>query len=377
MEEAIKRIEKTFLSCNYTQALDEIYKYLSVENVKLDISIIKIYIECLIKLNLIDRAYYEIESAIKMFPDIYSDEQLARRYIYCDKIDLAEKIIKNGFTNDKAYYRVSVSYLLHGYYNYAKYWFEKFISISDDEEDITRARGYLREIHNYFIKGEFVPTNYLKFKRDGYSLEPGHIFYSKHVDLGFEDDRKSSKPYMVWKVENNNVYCFPVVRARENEKKYNYILRKEKYPNYTFNRKVKDSLACVDEKYIEKIVSVVKYFDYQEVIACIYRSICFTNDTSACEKFFYEYIKEMDIQIGDIVSIPNCEKRQIKLYYIVDMFDDSYRALKIENNNGKYCIENNDPIILKRSDYLMKAFINKQEKKEEIQKQLKASIHKK
>lgn len=375
MQRILIEIDELFYENKYNDVIKKINEYLNYPDAKMDEELVKIYIDSLLEIDKIDIAYKEINRAISKWPNLYSWKQLARRYIICGKIELSEEIIKNCIVDELSYYKLAVTYLSYGYLTHAKKWFEYYTSISSDDTYKKKALHYLKEIHNHNFRNEFIVTNYLKFKRDGYTLEPGHIIYSKNIDKSSYEIREKYKPYMVWKIEDDKLYCFSVIKLNGPKKKYDYVLRKENYPNYDFDRKVSDNFACINESSVERVIDKVKYYDYLNVLDNIYRTVCFVNNSNHCKKFFDEYIKDLNISEDDIIFTYDNFSSSFQFYHVIEVLDSGYKVLKIEkdkNDNYSYTDENSYEII-KSTDYIMKAYVKDNEKVKMIVKKLKSN----
>ena len=371
MVSLIPSMNDSFNDRNYFDALKEFYEYINSGKDQLTLDTIRMYIETLIHLNKVEQAAAELEQTAKIWTNIYSKNKLVEKYIMCNRVDLSEEILRNKVLDELDYYYIARKYLLFGYYDYSKKWFEYYINISTQNEYKEKSIMFLKEIYNYIYRDEFIQINYLQFKRNGNMLEPGHIIYCYSVNTASNCYNSQIMPYMVWKVEDEKIYAFPVSIIKKNEKKYNYRLKKEVYLNYNYDRRVKEDLVCIEENQIQKVIDKVKPLDYKNVLSNIYSSICYNGDVSNCKKFYDECVKELDINEFDIIIVPNKQNKVSEFYYVIGITDDSYKVLKTKKINNEYRIEDHNIYTINKNDFIIKAYSNNNKKKEEAQYQLK------
>ena len=201
------------------------------------------------------------------------------------------------------------------------------------------------------INGNF-ECEYNSFIKNGNKLEPGHIVFLKsNVDKinGKEEitDKKSKyRPYMIWKINNDRLYMFPVAVKRENE--INYVLYKQDYPNSGMDRIVKDNLC---ETSIDNVVSVqdkVRDEDYYSVLKTIFKATYFSKnkeEKEAKEKFMKEFVGE--VYEDAIISSVNPLTKESKTYYVNTVYENEYLVFEYNHALKKL---NTTPIIFKDTD---------------------------
>lgn len=348
-------IKNAYDNRNFKETLKKIDLYLSLNNSGVYGSLMYFYVDCLINVGRKEDAYKYINITRKFWPYIYSDGDLAELYIICDKIKEAEKILNKRTTDTKLYYTAARAYMLNGYYYESKYWFRYLMSITDDEKLIEKANGFIMEINNHLINKAFIQISYSRYKSYGKSLKPGQIIYFRGKDIVSSDSKVNYRPYLIWKVDGNKIYCFPVTTQIRRED-INYILRKEKYPNYGFDRMIKENILCIDEKDVDKIIDEITPYDYDRVIDRIYKLHCYKNKMDDYG-FVLEEANKLGVKKDDIIIIYDTQNQQRNFYAIESVNDSIYTAYKIEKIDDKFHIINDKLYTFTNKDFIIK--INK------------------
>ena len=349
-----EEIATLYKMSEFDKAIVCIEKYINSENAGLYGTLIYMYTMCLIKTGRLKEAVECINVTRRVWPYIYEDIQLVEMYIMCDRIDMSEEILRKSPIDARLYFFSARTYMLFEHISLSKYWYERCLKETDERFIVESSKRYLREIDNYIYRNEFLPISYMKYKREYGKLLPGHIFYQNGKIEESGDDKSQIRPYMVWRIVDDKVYCLPVCSWKEKHE-CNYVLKKEVYPNYDFDRVIKDHIFCIDEKRVEKIIDKVKPYDYKRILYKIYTLFCYRNEIDE-QGFFLDVLNNLDISVDDIICNNNAEKK-IKNYYIVTgINDDSYSVNRLIRNEDGTIERINEELIISKTDYIVKIY---------------------
>ncbi len=341
--ELIRNIEESYERKNYKMSIKYLNEYFNMKNVGINDMLLNIYIDCQINLGMIEDAKKNTELMKKMFPDSYCN--LIIKYIKFDKIDEAKELILTKKLSSEEYYYIAVTCFLWELYDEAKELFTHFLAISNDIAKIKLTNEYLRKISQYESnKNIFHETDYQHFKLNGKTLEPGHIVYAQKLlniyneNVVNTDPKKDTRPYMIWKIIDDKIYAFPVSSKVGNQR--SCLLKHEKYPNYTYDRKIKQNLVCIEECNVEKIKDKVTKEDYDNIIRDLYYSISITHDfPKQSTKFFIDNVtKQLGIKKHDVILVRDVNLNVNKFYFIIDIDvkKQKYKVVQVKfnaNNN--------------------------------------------
>ena len=267
-KEFIERIKESYKQKEYSRTLEYLEQYLKIKKFGFYDELFDIYINCQINLGYFENAGKNVNLMNKVFSKFYSEYDLITKYIICGMMDKAKELISNNKLCILDYYYIAKTCFLWGYHEEAKELFNHFLTISNDPHRNKSVKDYLRKIKLYENnKNVFVETDYLNFKKNGNKLEPGHIIYTEKLldiykeNISSTDPKKEKRPYMIWKIVNDKIYAFPV-SSKIYKDSFN-ILRTKYYPNYTYDRKVKENLVCIEDKDVIKIIDKVNKKDYR------------------------------------------------------------------------------------------------------------------
>ncbi len=324
-----------------------------------------------------DKAYEVIKKIEKNAINSHLETSISRLYLYAYKVEDAEKVLKHkGTFNYYDCYLYAKILLLKGDIEGAREYANKCLQylqyIPNDEMVHEKAVDMLYRIwFTTSINGNF-ECEYNSFIKNGNKLEPGHIVFLKsNVDKinGKEEitDKKSKyRPYMIWKIDNNRLYMFPVAVKRENE--INYVLYKQDYPNSGMDRIVKDNLC---ETSIDNVVSVqdkVRDEDYYSVLKTIFKATYFSKnkeEKEAKEKFMKEFVGE--VYEDAIISSVNPLTKESKTYYVNTVYENEYLVFEYNHALKKL---NTTPIIFKDTNPIIKVFETNEEELKLIKEQV-------
>ena len=352
------KILNSYREKDFEKTLKYIDKYLSNKENGIYSGLLHMYIVSLINLSRREEALNYIELACNYWPNIYTTSQLVELYIMCGDCDSAENILRKKTNDFDLYYNAARAYLLYGYYYSAKYWFKYILSKTNDQQLIEKVKKYISEINNYINNSTFIQTSYINYKNNGKKLEPGQIIYQNSKYLETTDSKASKRPYVIWKVEDEKVYCFPVESKKDEKKPYNYVLMQQYYPNFDFDRIIRDEVICVDEKRIEKIIDIVRPYDYENILKNVYSSYCFRHEFDNCG-FVKHYASNLNIQKGDIIMIYNNDDCSRNYYIVESVNNDTYGVYETISDGENYTIKNDKLIYFTNNDFIIKKSTNK------------------
>lgn len=345
-------IKDAYNNKNYKEALEKINLYLSRKDSGVYGSFMFFFIDCLIKVGRKKEAYQYINITRKIWPYVFSDDEIVKLYIICDRVKEAEKILNSRTNDTKLYYTAAKTYMLNGYYYSSKYWFRYLMSITDDEDLISKSNKFVFEINNHLINKSFIRTSYARYKSYGNRLHAGQIIYYNNENTLSDDNKANHRPYLIWKVDNDKIYCFPVT-TKIKRTDINYVLKKEKYPNIGFDRMIKDKLVCIDEKTVEKIIDEITPYDYDRVIDSIYKSYCHKGIMDKYG-FVLEEANKLNIKKDDIISIYDIVSQTRYLYVIDSVKDGIYTSYKVEKINDELKVIYDDIYTFTNKDFIVK-----------------------
>lgn len=164
---------------DYQETIKLINEYIDNKELAIYENLLDLYIKSLLKLGYIDEGLKNLEIAAKMFPNAYPDYRLVQLYIIHDCDDLAKERLNNGNFNTKDYFHIAKTYMEETKYDEAKYYFNLFISLTNDDELKDIAHNFIMKIERFLTQGIFVDISYSRLKKQGKELESGHVVYLK------------------------------------------------------------------------------------------------------------------------------------------------------------------------------------------------------
>lgn len=331
---------KDNLNKDYYKALLLIEKYFTINNAGIYDYLLYDYIFCLIKLNYISEAEANIELLQKLYPNFYKPIVLIIQYIKCGCEDKAEKIIRTTEISVDKYFKIARTYLLYGNINKAKEYLTYCYSHTVDENLKKSAINQLQKINRCIKKSSFIEQSYDYFKRNGNILAPGMVIHAKTIEHNQnKDDKKANKrPYLVFKVIEDQIYALPLSTKVDKQSEKGYFLYMQKYPNFDGDRKVKDSIVRIAEKDVENIYEIINDYDYEKVINYLYHSLLF-NSVSEQERnqmLIDECLAKIDVSKEDVICLYNTKDNLKKYYYILEIEDEQYKVLELNNHDGLF-----------------------------------------
>lgn len=339
----IQRIITKYKDADYDVSLEYLEQYLSSKDAYVYDTLLSVYINCQIRLGLLDDAVKNLEILKKLYPK-YSEYKLILKYIECGLMEKATELISNSDLSCEQHYKIAKKFFYYGNYDKAEKMFSFVVLNSDDDSMCENAQGFVDKINLYKNDSSvFRDVSYAYFMENGNTLCPGHIVYAKKLRLSYKenldntDDKKDKRPYMIWRIDGDKIYAFPVVKAAEDTK--NYVLYQQNYGNCDFDRAIKDNLVCINKSDLERVKDKVSDEDFERIVRNLYYSICFSGQwqKQSIKLFMDDMIKKFNVNTNDIISVPSIsDDSDVKLdyYFILDINQDKqkYSVIRMEKN---------------------------------------------
>lgn len=298
-----------------------------------DVELISKYIKVLIRTNKFDKAYKMLrwlERYSDRYPSI--DEDLFILYYFCFKPRDAERIYKKGNVSTKHKSIIVRNLLLQGKIEEAKELVPQFI-----REEPSKEMFYVnRLIYNHEHYGAFIETDYESFKRNGNELTAGNIVYLKHepeslVDVR-QDEKCANRPYMIWKIEGNKLFLFPVSTVI---KPNAYVLLKKNYPNSIGDRTIKDRLCTTTVKNVLSVSDKLREFDYHAAIDNVYKSTYLTrsiDNKRSNDPFMKTYHHE--VEKYQVIKTVDVSTKTRRYFLVLGSNDKYYEVIELDYNRN-------------------------------------------
>lgn len=266
-----------------------------------------------------------------------------------------EKAINVINEDDKLkYYLLGKIYFLRGEYKESLKMFKEYLSIKPiDIKFFYSAKNYVDRINNNKNNNSFLEIYYDKFKEQGNRLEPGYIIYSDKIGNRYNiletnlDSHKKTRPYLVWKVNNEHIFVLPLSTSISNN---SYVLEKKNYPNLRNNSTVFENFILLKDENITSIVDHLSREDYLSVMRYIYEKILLLNkENRKTEKVFISnYMKRMKIKNNDIIVYRDNGKNIENYYFIISIDDYKYETVPIKKKDNSFIISNRNKVSLNK-----------------------------
>ena len=248
----------------------------------------------------------------------------------CVEIEEAQEVINKSDFNGNQWIKIGITYYTIGQYHLAKESFEtarkKKFSKHYDE--------IYEKLYNLVTKheqtGKYLSMSYEYFKLK-YELYQGDIIYVSDVDDYYKsiDPCALSRTYMIWKIEGEKIYAFPVTNRIPKEIK-RYRIFRQNYLNFDTDRTIKDDIVIINAKAVKRVQERLTREDYLNVLSNIYSGLIVYGgqNNSQLKEFMEEMFNSFCIKKNNIIVAYKREEKKAKNYLVMDM-DDEYL----------YCIE--------------------------------------
>lgn len=319
---------------DYNKFLELFNEYLE-KGYGVDIPLINTYIVCLTKIRKYDEGCRILKNVEKDFINNGLINTVLNDYIRCFKLEEAERIInENGIDNIDQLSLIEL-YLLEGKIEEAKLE-TKIIRKNNilDEKQKERLNKYEKTIYNYEYKNGLIETEYSHFLKNGNELEVGHIIFLKQKpEMDYrasQDDRAINRSYMIWKIEGEKLYLFPVSGVC----KKGYRLIHQKYPNSMGDRVIKNNSCTTYKDNVLSVKDKVLSEDLKLILKSVYDSLYFgyKQYRNMNEEFINYYIKKPEC--FDVIELAQKGIRQHRFYLVLEANEET-KVIEIDFVNKK------------------------------------------
>lgn len=291
----------------------------------------------------------------KLYREISEAFQNKKYYRVINLIEVALKIPNFGFNMSLLY---KYGYSLMKTCNYEEgIKIYQIISAHDTNE---KVKAFVKEVIEKYNKNQSLKLPITDYLAKGYKLESGVVVYLKeNNEAGFNN----IFPYMIWKIESNKIYAFPIKFYRN----HGYILSKKRYFK-TRHETVIPELVSFSISDILSIDGKLEAFDYNNTLRDLYQRYCIFGTITNTPKnsFVTEMENKISISVGDIISLYDVNDHTYHYYYIleVNQEESQYKGIMINHIDGEIGIKNGNTIEIPFSSYIVdKLFISPENNK--------------
>lgn len=320
-------------------------------------SILFDYYIVLIKIGEFEKAYEIINSIKNIYPQYIDDFLLVIMLIRCNKIMEAKKIIDNTKFNGNQLLKIGVTFYTVGQYKLSKKTLEeaRMEKFSKHYKELYEKLYNNIEEHNK--TGNYLSMNYEYFKQN-HDLSEGDIIYVSDVDDNYKsiDSYALKRTYMIWKIEQDKIYAFPVTNKIPKDVRC-YKLFRQNYLNFDSDRTVKSNLVIINKKYVQKVQERLTREDYLNVLSNIYSGLIVLGDKEKQEqmkKFIDEMYNSLIIEKNNIIVAFNREEKKAKNYLVVDIDEDILYCIEVRVNENYAIPRNYDIKMINKKDQLLR-----------------------
>ena len=314
------------------------------------------YLISLIKIGEFENANKILNNIRKLYPEYIDDFMFTIMLIRCNKYMEAKKIVDNSNFNGNQLFKIGITFYTIGQYRLAKKTIEEATieGFSKHYDELYKKIHNTIEIHNK--TNQYVSMNYEYFRLNN-ELSEGDIIYVSDVDEQYKeiDSYALKRTYMIWKIEGETVYAFPVTNKVPKDIRC-YKLFRQNYLNFDSDRTVKSYIVEINKKYIQKVQERLTREDYLNVLSNIYSGIIVLGDEEKkqmMQPFVDETYNSFNIEINNVVVAYNKEEKKAKNYLVVDMDEESLYCIEVRiNANYAYPMNYNIKKIDKRTELL-------------------------
>lgn len=194
-----------------------------------------------------------------------------------------------------------------------------------------------------------------EYLEQGYELKEGVIVYLNSLEGVISEAPARTGidlPYMIWKIENNIVYAFPIRIYR----KHGHYIQGRKYFKSN-NQAVEATLVSFAISNISAIDIILDSTDCKSVIGDLYKRCCVLSSVNNTPKnhFVSELEKKILIEENDIISIFDVNDRHPHYYYVIKINkeDSIYYGVEITHINGEITLKNKNVVEIPKSSYIL------------------------
>lgn len=163
------------------------------------------------------------------------------------------------------------------------------------------------------------------------------------------DDKAEIRPYMIWKIEDKNVYAFPVSMKTAGHASNRFYAHK--YPNFAFDRRIKDSVVCLQKEDINKVIDRIHDDDYNLALKDVYQKNCKSSQEKSkfTKKFLRDMLNDIIVEPNDVLVCYRPHQKERDYYFVSNIEDDYYDVFKLGINEFyQYKIVGNEKLLKSR-----------------------------
>ncbi|MBE6154945.1 MAG: hypothetical protein E7163_05205 [Firmicutes bacterium] len=300
-------MEKYYCKEKHDKFINKFRNYIEIPGVGINKLMLFKYVYALIDTD-------QVEVALRILNIIFKD----KKFLESDQISNRKLYLIGRMLYDKEYYSEAKEVLKKylelvndGDYKYYKSVQRLLVEIKRHEE------GYFNKIY---------AEQYLKNK----NLEPGLIVFLKFNTKLSTCDRKNvhKRPYLIWKVEGNIVYAFPITAI--NTSRINDInISKDDTPKF-----LETEIVIFNKFDIETIYRKLNPEFLNEILEKQYYRYCHSYEKN---DFVLDYEKKFNINLFDVIVVSDNNNLQ-KSYIITDIDSNKqlYKVREVIAEDTKY-----------------------------------------
>lgn len=322
------KLIRLYHSGNYDKWITLFNDYVN-EGYGVDFETIKTFIIILMKTSEFDKAYTMIKR-LESYLDKYDiHEEMAQLYFLCRKPKDALRIYNMMTTAPvKAGLLVRIL-LLNGKLDEAYKLVESELLLRPDDEIFLDFKYKLDNNRKF---GSYIETEYSCFKEQGNKLMPGHIVFLYDAPIlcnrGKTINDSVRRPYLIWKIDGDNIYLFPVcANCREQD----YRLYLQKYPNSIGDRRLIDEMYVSTLDNIYSVEDKVFKDDYYKLLHAIFYKLYYRKDDKEYPMIysFLKYIKG-EPKENNVIETRDLDTNKHHFYFVLEEDRDDYMTIEID-----------------------------------------------
>ena len=366
-------IKKASKDNNYKRVIILMNEYLK-QSINDDYDLLAIYQEALQKT---EKKEEEINILLKLKDtkkSMFYNIRLINLYLDLGKKEQAINVIED---DDKLkYYLLGKICFLRGECTRSLKMFREYLNNKPiDINYFYSAKDYINRINVSKINNSFLEIYYDKFKEQGNKLEPGYIVYSDKIGNRYNlsetnlDIHKKTRPYLVWKVNNEHIFVLPLSTSISNN---SYILEKKNYLNLRSDSTAFENFILLKEENITSVVEHLSKEDYLNIMRFIYEKVLILNkENRKTEKVFISnYMKRMRIKDNDIIVYRDNGKNIDSYFFIISSLDYKYEVIPVEKENERFIIKDKNKLLINKKKHIFDVIKLSENDRNDLIKQL-------
>ena len=317
-----------YRSGNYVKWLEVFNEYVE-KGYGIDYETLKSLAIVYSKLGKFDDAIRVIKLLEKSIDKYNIHEEIAQLYFLCRKPKEALRIYNLMTTKPEKNGLLVRILLLNGKFEEASNIVDSELLLRPNDEIFLDFK-YKLDNHNKL--GSYIETEYSCFKELGNTLMPGHIVFLYDAptlcNSGKTINDSIKRPYLIWKIEGDNIYLFPVCA---NCRDQDYRLYLQKYPNSIGDRRLIDEIYKSSIDNIYSVEDKVFEDDFYNLLSSIFYKLYYRKDEKEHPEIysFLKYIKG-EPKENDVIEIKDMDTNKHYYYFVLEDNGDSYKTILID-----------------------------------------------